>query len=208
MLKLMRKMLDIAGSEVLWDFDADGNFERDWRGYSGDWSRQDGWLTGYNPHNAPGVLLSRRTFPDNILLDFEAATIPPSDHDIDWMWNARWDEGANARGQAYVGGFQGWWDGKIGIEKSPAYTLTATAPAPGFVPGQVYHILSGNFGGHCFAAVDGRLAIELTDPEHETHSSGGHIGFEAYASHIRIRRVRVLRAAWTPVEDTYPALKR
>ena len=61
-------------------------------------------------------------------MDFYAQTVLPSTHDIDVMWNLSWNEAENLRGVAYVAGIQGWWDGKVGIEKSPEYKLVATAP--------------------------------------------------------------------------------
>jgi hypothetical protein len=41
------------------------------------------------------------------------------------------------------------------------------------------------------------------DPEPIASETGGHIGFEAYASHIRVRNLVVRRIAWETVEEYY-----
>ena len=119
-------------------------------------------------------------------------------------WNMEWDEAKDERGVAYVAGVQGWWDGKVGLEKSPDYLLTAAAPCPWFRPGRDYHIMTGSIDGHCFLFVDGELRIELLDPDPIDARRYTRLGFEAYHSMIRVSQLIVRQIAWEPREQAYP----
>jgi hypothetical protein len=164
----------------------------------------EGWLCGRNPENAPGMAICRREFPGNVMVEFSARTVLPSTHDIDVMWNGEWSEEKNQRGTAYVAGIEGWWTGKVGLERSPTYALTATTPLFDFEPGRVYRVLAGSVDGHLFVCVDGRLLLELTDPDPIDHRRFTKIGFEAYASHVQVRDVIVRQVSWRPVPMSYP----
>jgi hypothetical protein len=203
-MHIMKKQIHLDRSELLCSATiTPDNLRTDWRIYGGAWSVEDGWLTGKNPDNCPGMIIHRDDFPGNVMVDFEARTVLPCTHDIDVMWNGSWDEATDQRGLAYVGGLEGWWGGKVGIEKSPEYKLNALTPLFRFEPGRIYHIQGGSIDGHCFVFVDGRLAIELTDPDPIDSSRYAKIGFEAYCSHIQIRNVKIWRLAWEAVEASY-----
>ena len=197
-LLLMHKRILLDASPALYDRPLSlKRFNEDWepRG-GGEWHFDGEALCGRNPAPGPGVLLSRRAFPGNVLLDFRAQTVLPSTHDIDVMWNLSWDETTNTRGPAYVAGVQGWWDGKVGIEKSPEYRLVAAAPCPWFVPGREYHIQAGSIDGHCFLFVDGELKLELFGPDPLDSARHNRIGFEAYQSMVRVRDLAVRQIVW------------
>jgi len=200
----MKKAINVEKSEVLYDrpFSNDGIGE-DWDIKCGEWSVDGEWLEGKNPLNAPGMIVSKENFFGDVLLDFEAMTVPPCTHDIDAMWNGCWDDEKGERGVAYVAGLEGWWQGKVGIEKSPEYRMTAVTPLFDFEPGRVYHVQCGSIDGHCFVFVDGRLMLELTDPDPIDSQKYGKIGFEAYCSHIRVRNLKVLRINWDAVDMEY-----
>lgn len=204
MLRIMRKLIDIDKSPILYTetFSSGGLNER-WRVYGGEWKIEDGWLTGKNPENAPGMIICRDDFPGNVLLDFEARTVLPSTHDIDVMWNGCWDEVKNDRGTAYVAGVEGWWNGKVGIEKSPDYKLTVCTPLFDFTPGQTYRIQAGSIDGHCFIFIDGMLALEVTDPDPIDSQKFAKIGLEAYCSHVQIRNLQVRQISWVKAEQSY-----
>ena len=203
-MHIMRKQIHLDKSELLCSPTlSPETLQTDWRVYGGAWSVEDGWLTGKNPDNCPGMIIHRGDFPGNVMVDFEARTVLPCTHDIDFMWNGSWDEATDQRGLAYVGGLEGWWGGKVGIEKSPEYKLNALTPLFSFEPGRIYHIQGGSIDGHCFVFADGKLAIELTDPDPIDSSRYAKIGFEAYCSHIQIRNVKIWRLAWEPVEASY-----
>ncbi len=203
-LTLMRKVIDVAGSAVLYaEPMTPEHFARDWTVHNAEWRVQDGWLTGKNPANAPGMAILKRDFPGNVMVEFEARTVLPSTHDIDVMWNGEWLDEPNQRGTAYVAGVQGWWTGKVGLERSPTYKLTATTPLFDFEPGRSYRITAGSIEGHMFVFVDGRLLLELTDPDPIDHQKFTKVGFEAYSSHIQVRNVVIRQIAWKPVEMKY-----
>jgi hypothetical protein len=170
----------------------------------GEWRIEDGWLTGKNPLNAPGMIISRAEYCEDVLLDFRARTVLPSTHDIDVMWNGSWDFDTNTRGVAYVAGINGWWDSKVGIEKSPDYGLNAASRLFLFEPGRIYHVQCGSVAGHIFLIIDGVLALEATDPSPIDTSKHGLVGFEAYASHIQITDFKIKRASFIPVQKEYP----
>ena len=119
-LLLMQKRIDLDASPILYDRPcSQDSFAEDWQTRNAQWEYRDGAFWGRNPLPAPGVIFSKRSFPGDVLVDCYARTVLPSRHDIDVMWNMTWDEAGSMRGPAYVAGIQGWWEGKVGIEKSP-----------------------------------------------------------------------------------------
>jgi hypothetical protein len=204
-LLIMKKRIDLAASPVLYDRKLSAeSFAQDWEPLCGQWRFEDGAMWGKNPLPAPGCILLRRPMPGNVLVDFQAATVAPSTHDIDVMWNASWDRAKDARGTAYVAGIQGWWSGNVGIEKSPQYKLVATAPCPWFQAGRQYHVQAGSIDGHCFLFVDGVLRLEMLDPDPLDSAQSTGVGFEAYQSQIRISDVVVRQIVWQAREQAYP----
>ncbi len=203
-LRLMRKDVHPDRSPILFEQPIrPDRFDLDWQVHSGDWRVEGDWLTGRHRENSPGMAFLRGSYPGNVLVEFEARTVPPSTHDINFMWNGCWDETRNERGVAYVAGLQGWWDGKVGIEKSPEYRLNVGTPLFPFEPGRTYFIQGGSIDGHCFIAVDGRVLLEVTDPEPIDALRYDRVGFEAYCSMIQIRNVRVRQLVWTATDPSY-----
>jgi hypothetical protein len=204
MLKIMKKQIDLERSPVLYDEPfTEKNIQEHWKVYGGNWWMEDGWLTGKNPENCPGMIVCKKDFPGNVLLDFEARTVLPCTHDIDVMWNGCWDEVKNQRGIAYVAGLEGWWEGKVGIEKSPEYKLNVGTPLFDFNPGQTYHIQCGSIDGHCFVFVGDKLLLEVTDPEPIDSQKYTKVGFEAYCSYIQVRNLKIRQVQWKPLELSY-----
>ena len=203
-LLIMHHRIDLADCPVLYERPMSPEaFEEDWLVRSGEWSCEGDSLLGRNERPAPGCVECRKAFPGDVLVDFHAQTVLPCTHDIDVMWNMRWDESKDARGTAYVAGIQGWWDGKVGIEKAPEYKQIAAAPCPWFTPGRVYHVQAGSVGGECFVFVDGELRLEMLDPDPIDSTTSDRIGFEAYQSMFRIRRVVVRQIVSTPRKQEY-----
>jgi hypothetical protein len=204
-LLLMQRRIDLGASPVLYNRPCSAeSFAADWEPRNALWEYRDGAFWGTNPLPAPGVVICKHSFPGNVLVEFYAQTVAPSTHDIDVMWNLSWNEAENCRGAAYVAGIMGWWDGKVGIEKSPEYRLNATTPCPWFESGREYFIQAGSIDGHCFVFVDGLLRLEVTDPDPIDHQVHTRIGFEAYQSKIRIRDIVVRQITWTPRQMGYP----
>lgn len=205
-LLITRKRVLLERSPILFNRPlVPANFANDWEVRSASWTCDEHGLVGRNPNAGPGCVVCRHPFPGNVLVDCTAQTLLPSTHDIDVMWNMSWDTQADTRGVAYVAGIQGWWDGKVGIEKSPEYKLLAAVPCPWFRPGQVYHLQVGSIDGHCFVFVDGVLRLELMDPNPIDSRAHHGVGFEAYQSMIRITRLAVHQIAWEPRDQAYQA---
>ena len=204
-LLITRKRIDIHTSPVLYDRPfTPASLAEDWEFRNSTWECRDGALWGRNPQPTGGVLFTRESFPADVLLDFHARTVLPSTHDLDVMWNMSYDDAAGARAVSYVGGIQGWWEGKVGIERSPEYKLAAMAPCPWFRPGQDFHVQAGSIEGHCFLFVDGTLRVELMDPDPIDPRKHGKVGFETYQSMIRVSRLVVRKIAWEPRVMAYP----
>lgn len=203
-MELMKKSVDLEHLETLYEMSFDeAALARDFDIRGGEWTVENGTLVGRNRENSPGMIISRQDFFGPVMLDFEARTVPPCTHDVNWMWSGSWDFETNTRALAYVTGLQGWWDGKVGFEKSPEYRLNCATQAFRFEPGRYYHIQSGSIGGHIFCVVDGKLLLEVTDPDPIDQQKYGRIGFEAYCAQIQIRKASVKRLTFTPNEKTY-----
>jgi len=199
-IELMKKHILIDSSEVLYNKPLNqGEFAREWTVHHSKWAVEDGWLCGENRGNWPGMAILKQDFPGNVLVEFEAQTVLPSSHDINVMWNGKWLSETDQRGTAYVAGLQGWWTGKVGIEKSNDYKFMVGTPLFGFVPGRCYKIQAGSIDGHCFIVADDELLLEAMDPDPIDNRKFTKIGFEAYCSRIKIRNIVIRQIHWEPV---------
>lgn len=204
-LLLMNKIIDYDNSEILYNEpESAAGFQSHWEVKSAKWRYNEGWFEGINQKNSPGMIVSRADYFGNIIVRFTAKTMLPSNHDIDVMWNGSWDDKKNERALAYVAGIQGWWEGKVGIEKSPDCLLNAMTPLFDFIPGKEYDIIAGSVDGHIFIFIDGKLILEVTDPDPIDTAKHGKVGFEAYCSHIMIKNIEIRRAAYTSRNLEYP----
>ena len=204
MVDLIGKRICPGKLEVLYaePFSA-ASLARDFDIRSGDWSVEDGWLTGKNPLNCPAMVISRAAYCEDVLLEFRARTVLPATRDINVMWNGSWDFATNTRDVAYVAGLEGWWGRKVGFEKSPEYQLMVATGMLDFTPGQTYFMQCGSVEGHIFIAVDNRLVLEVMDPVPIDNTTHGLVGFEAYCSHLQFTDFKVRRATYTPLARTY-----
>lgn len=203
-MKLLKKEVFPDTCPILYDrpFSPE-SLAQDFEIRGGNWYVEDGWLIGENRGNFPGMVISRQGYYDNVILDFKASTIAPCTHDINVMWNGSWNRETDTRHVAYVAGLQGWWNGKVGFEKSPDYKLNVATPLFPFEPGRQYHIQCGSLDGHVFVMVDGALVLEVTDPDPIDVTKYGLVGFEAYCSKLRFRDFKVRKAQWTVIEESY-----
>ncbi|MCK5461532.1 MAG: hypothetical protein KAI95_00905, partial [Bacteroidales bacterium] len=128
-LELMRKEIILSSCPILFEDEITSeSLAKNWTTHHSEWWLEDGWLHGKNPGNHPGMVILNKDFPGNVLVEFEAKTVEPSTHDINVMWNGEWLDSIDQRGVAYVAGLQGWWKGKVGIEKSPDYKFMVGTP--------------------------------------------------------------------------------
>lgn len=197
MLQLINKEIDTEGSRILFnELITPDNLDDHFLTYNIKWTVDEGWITGRNPDETAGMAILKHDFPGNILLDFEARTILPSTHDINFMWNGEWSDNLNSCGNAYVGSICGWYNNRIGIEKSPDYKLIASTPHYSFKPGKTYRIQAGSIDGTCFIFIDGKLAIELNDPDPLDTSRYSKVAFTAWSSWIQIRKIVIRKIGW------------
>jgi len=204
MLKLLNKEIDINKSKILFnEIITSDNFSDHFIVYNCQWSVADGWITGRNPDETAGMAILKHDFPGNILIGFEARTILPSTHDINFMWNGEWSDTLNSCGNGYVGSICGWYSNRIGIEKSPEYKLMATTPNYDFEPGKTYKVHAGNIDGNCFIFIDGKLAIELNDPDPLDTARYAKVAFTAWSSWIQIRKIVIRKIKWKPLVMKY-----
>ena len=204
MLKIMKKEIDLEKSEILYSESmSKESFEKYWDIKSGEWCYEDGWFAGKTSENKPGMIVSKNNFFGNVMVDFIGKTVLPSTHDINVMWNGSWDEAKDERDIAYVAGVAGWWENKVGIERSPDYKLNVGTPLFHFEPGKEYHIQAGSIEGHIFVFIDGKLILECTDPDPIDNKKYGKVGFEAYCSSIKIKDIVIRELAWKERKLSY-----
>lgn len=203
-LELMKKEIILSSCPILFDEEITaGSLAQDWTVHHSEWWLEDGWLHGKNPGNHPGMVILNQDFSGNVLVEFEATTVEPSTHDINVMWNGEWIDSLDQRGMAYVTGLQGWWKGKVGIEKSPDYKFMVGTPLLDFQPGKLYHIIAGSIDGHCFIFANGQLLLEAMDPMPIDNQKYMKVGLEAYCSHIKVRNFKIRQIQWKAVDMKY-----
>lgn len=203
-IKLMRKAIVVDSCPILFNEPiTTSSLASDWTIHHSEWKVEDGWLFGKNPGNFPGMAIMKKNFFGNVLIEFEASTVAPSKHDINVMWNGEWLDSIDQRGIAYVAGLQGWWTGKVGIEKSNDYKFMVGTPLFHFEPGRIYKIQAGSIDGHCFIFADGQLLLEAMDPNPIDNQKYGKIGFEAYSSWIKIRNVVIRQIVYNKLVMSY-----
>lgn len=207
MLKLAFIDVDLKNSELIFEqdsFDA-SSFEENFVVKSGNWTTQDGWVVGKNPDMCPGMIVSKKDFYGNVMVEITAKMVAPSTHDINVMINGEWDEEKDCRGNAYVAGVEAFWHGNVGFEKSPEYKLTAATPLFTFDPEKEHVFKMGNIDGKIFVLVDDELCLEITDPDPLDANKYGKIGFEAYSSWWKFKNLKVYRLKYEKIEEYYNA---
>ncbi|MCC7300024.1 MAG: hypothetical protein IT583_02975 [Verrucomicrobia bacterium] len=172
------------------------------------WEVDDGALVGRcaNGSLEHGQLFSAQTFAGDILLEFYAQTVLPSDHDIIWWWQTELTEDNTSWKRAYLGALGGWWSNRAGIERLDGEKeVMATTPLFKLEPGRKYKIHSGCIDGSSFIFVDGALIIEFKDPDPVDPGKALRIGFGVYRSTIRIEELTVYKPSWEAAPKSYSA---
>ncbi len=190
-LHIMEQIIDLDQSPIL----AEGprtteELNRDWEYKNGVWKVENGWIDGKHTGNSGGILYSKKHFPGNVLLEFEGRTVPPCDNDLNFTWRAEgWDNEHDDAGISYIAGLGGWWENKTGIEHYPECRCRSVTSLIPLEAGKLYFIQAGDIDGHCFIFVDGKLVIEMFDPDPIT--AYGKVGLGTYASWIQVRNFRI-----------------
>ncbi len=176
----------------------------DWLDYwtvaLGKWEYKDGYLIGSERKSYAAMLLSKQRFEGDIMFSFNVQTVLPATRDLNALFCANWDLEKNDLGESYVCGLNGWYEHKSGIERNGKSNLYTTTSLYQYVPGTEVHMDVGVIHGHSFMMVDGQMVTELVDPEPLV---GGHVGFSAYCTMLKIRDIEVRQLVWEPFPQEY-----
>jgi hypothetical protein len=143
-----------------------------------------------------------------LLVEFDAATVAPATRDINVTWHGSWNEETNTREMGYVMGINGFWEGRIGFEKSPKYDLLVLTELFRFEPGKIYHVTVGSFAlpsgaVRIFMAIDDVVALEITDPDPIDINAYGFVGLEVFCTKVKYKNLKVKRLEITDDYKTY-----
>jgi len=173
---------------------------------SGEWEIAGGKLQGTYRENAGGMLYSKMSAPGDIMLDFYGEMVPPCANDLNFNFKTEgYDYGKQDAGRGYIGGLNGWWEKKAGIERYPSCSPAAATTLFTAESGVPYHIQTGVIEGFCFLFVDGRLVVEMIDTGHDDFAAFGRFGFGTYCSQVKYSNLTVYRPAWKHRELRYTA---
>jgi len=196
---VLTKELDLAKSEVLYRFET---FDpKDWTIVRGTpkWTVSPKCVTGGSPAEPThGQVFFKTPVKGDVVLEFDARIVPPSYHDLVWMWNV--DFRKKPWGAGYLGCLGGWWSDMAGIEKLPDFLVSGIAPSFKTKPGKTYHIVSGSLGASHFIFVDGKLVTYFADKNYPK-GRAGHFGFGVYESMAEYSNLTVYRPNYTQLPE-------
>lgn len=207
MLKLLEREIYPEKSQLLMELPLDCQEDlQQFELATGEWQIQDGTLVGRFRGNGGGICYTKKSFPGDIMIDFYGTMIPPCDNDLNFVFKTEgWDYDNGDAGRGFIGGLNGWYEKKAGIEKYPLCHTRALASFDGKA-GQEYHIQAGYVEDTAFLFVDGRLIMEMRDPQPEEFKDLGRVGLGTYCSQIRFRHLKVYRPVSQPVQQVYTPL--
>ncbi|MBP3583831.1 MAG: hypothetical protein J6K44_07300 [Clostridia bacterium] len=203
-IHLLGKKIIADRSEVIFSYKPDENFLDYFTPMSGHWEYQDGAIIGTEPGNFGGILFSKEYYEDNVMLSFTVSAVPPATRDLNAVFCAKWDEEKDYLGESYVCGLNGWYEHKSGLERNLGYgkgsNLYSTTSLYKYTPGTEVRMSCGAIDGHSFMVVDGVLVSEMIDPN---PISGGHVGFSAYCTKLRITDIEVRKIFYEDFPQEY-----
>jgi 3-keto-disaccharide hydrolase len=209
-LAMADRTIDLEQSELLFqdDFASSETREQNWLEV-GDaaWAIEDGVLEGKwrdDRELRHGQIFTRKEFSGDILITFDAQTVPPSDHDIIWWWGVKLNQDNRNWEHGYLGAIGGWWSNQAGIEKIEGRSVyMAKTPLFKLEAGKQYKIQCGTAGNTLFFFANGELIMEFVDPKPFTQNTPGRIGFGIYQSHIKFSNLKVYAPNWETRKVTY-----
>ncbi len=175
----------------------------------GKWYVDDeGWLVGENRKCSAAMCVTKEWYTGDILVEFDAATVAPATRDINVTFHGSWDEENNTRAMGYVFGLNGFWEGRIGFEKSPSYDTVILTQLFNFVPGEVYHITVGSVQLapgviKVFLAVNDVICLEFKDSHPLDTATYGFVGLEAFCTRVKHKNLKIKRLVATDDPKTY-----
>ena len=199
-IKLAGKKVLFEKSPILFKYDPDERWLEFFERKSGNWRYENGAIIGDEPENKGGILFLKECYDKDVMLTFTVSTVLPATRDLNAVWAAHWNEEDDYLGESYVCGLNGWWENKAGIERNRSSNLYATTSLYKYTPGSEVRMTCGSINGHCFMVVDDVLVTELVDPN---PISGGHVGFSAYCTKLRITDIEVREIVWENFKQQY-----
>ena len=206
MIRLLHKEIDPEQSKELLHLPfSEGSDLEQLELASGNWTIEDHALVGRFRGNGGGICYTRKSFPGDILIDFYGTMLSPCNNDLNFVLKAEgWDYEKNDAARGFIGGMNGWYDRKAGFEKYPRCDTQALVSFDA-ESDREYHIQAGYCKDTLFLTVDGRLLLEMRDPDPKEFAEFGRIGLGTYCSQIRFRDLRILRPAWWTISQSYQA---
>ena len=197
---LLGKKILSDKSPVVFSYSPDENWEKYWEVMTGEWTEEGGYLIGAERGNFGGILMTRERFEEDVMFSFTIGTVLPATRDVNAVFCANWNESHDYLGESYVCGLNGWWENKAGIERNLGNGLYTATSLFKYTPGTEVKMVCGSVNGHCFMVVDDVLVSEVMDPN---PISGGHVGFSAYCTKIRIKDIEVREICWEKFKQKY-----
>lgn len=199
---LLGKKILSDKSPVIFKYSPDEDWKKFWTPKSGTWKYEDGYLIGEEKGNFGGILFSNERFEKDVMFSFTIGTVLPATRDVNAVFCANWDEKTDYLGDSYVCGLNGWYEHKSGIERNMGYgsNLYSTTSIYQYKPGTEVRMTAGSIGGHTFMVVDDILVSELIDPQ---PISGGHVGFSAYCTKLKIKDIEIREINWEVFTQEY-----
>ena len=209
-IQLMKKKVHPENLEILFEANTidKKRIEQDFTVKGGKWYAEDGWLIGENRECTAAMCITKRNFTGDLLVEFDAATVAPATRDINVTWHGSWNEKTDTRDNGYVMGINGFWEGRLGFEKSPKYDLLVLTELFKFIPGKVYHVTVGSFSlpsgaVRVFMAIDDTVALEITDPAPIDIAKFGFVGLESFCTKVKYKNIQVKRLELIDDYKTY-----
>ncbi len=199
-IRLLGKKIFVDKSPVLFSYKPGPDWLEHWVPKSGTWECDGEYLIGYERKSWYAMLFSRERFEDNVMFSFTIKADPPAKRDLNAVICANWNDEKNELGEAYVCGLNGWYEHKSGIERSGSSNLYSTTSLYKYETGKEVRMTFGCIDGQSFMIVDDELITELVDPQ---PIKGGHVGFSAYCTKLKIKDIEVRKIYWEEFMQEY-----
>ncbi len=201
---LLGKKIISDKSPIIFQYTPDEDWETYWTPKNGTWRYENGYLIGEETGNFGGILFSKEAFQDNVMFSFTIGTVLPATRDVNAVFCAKWDDEKDYLGESYVCGLNGWYEHKSGLERNIGYgkgsNLYSTTSLYKYEPGSLVRMTAGSIDGHTFMVVDDVLISEMIDPN---PIRGGHVGFSAYCTKLRIKDIEIRKIHWEDFPQQY-----
>ena len=205
-LLLLGKQIIFDESEVLFDFTASKltkqhqKLEDYFKVMAGKWYLDGEYLIGEEPKNQGGIIYTNTPFEGNILVTAYLKTMLPATRDVNAVWHSKWDETTDYLGDSYVCGLNGWYEGKVGLERCGENGFYASTSLYNYKPGELVKMQFGSINNHIFLFVDDKLIMEMHDP---TPLTNGYVGISPYCTVLMVKSLEVRKIKYIERTQKY-----